>query len=75
MELGDDVLKQIAQELVTVVGENATVNWDKKAQLRALLRSRIRRLLSKYHYPPERQEAAVALVIEQSEVLAAELAA
>ena len=75
MELGDDVLKQIAQELVTVVGENATVNWDKKAQLRALLRSRIRRLLSRYHYPPDRQEAAVALVIEQAEVLAAEVAA
>ena len=75
MELGDDVLKQIAQELVTVVRENATVDWDKKEQVRALLRSRIRRLLSKYHYPPDRQEAAVALVIEQAEVLAAEVAA
>ena len=69
------MLKQIAQRLVTAVRENATVDWDKKEQVRALLRSRIRRLLSKYHYPPERQEAAVALVIEQSEVLAAELAA
>jgi type I restriction enzyme R subunit len=75
MELGDDVLKQIAQELVTVVRENATVDWDKKEQVRAPLRSRIRRLLSRYHYPPDRQEAAVALVIEQAEVLAAEVAA
>jgi type I restriction enzyme R subunit len=75
MELGDDVLKQIAQELVTVVRENATVDWDKKEQVRALLRSRIRRHLSRYHYPPDRQEAAVALVIEQAEVLAAEVAA
>jgi type I restriction enzyme R subunit len=39
MELGDDVLKQIAQELVTVVRANATVEWDKKEQVHALLRS------------------------------------
>jgi type I restriction enzyme R subunit len=69
------VLKQIAQRLVTAVRENATVDWDKKEQVRALLRSRIRRLLSKYHYPPDRQKAAVALVIELAEVLAAEVAA
>jgi hypothetical protein len=31
-------------------------------------------LLTKYHYPPDRQEAAVQLVIEQAEVLAAEAA-
>jgi type I restriction enzyme R subunit len=69
------VLKRIAQELVTVVRENATVDWDKKEQVRALLRSRIRRLLTKYHYPPDRQEAAVRLVIEQAEVLASGIAA
>ena len=75
MELGDDVLKQIAQELVTVVRENATVDWDKKEQVRALLRSRIRRLLTKYHYPPDKQDAAVILVMQQAEVLASDIAA
>jgi type I restriction enzyme R subunit len=74
MELGDDVLKRIAQELVTVVRKNATVDWDKKEQVRALLRSKIRRLLTKYHYPPDKQEAAVQLVLEQAEVLAREVA-
>ncbi len=73
MELGDDVLKQIAQELVTVVRANATVDWDKKEQVRALLRSKVRRLLTKYHYPPDKQETAVRLVIEQAEVLAREV--
>ena len=75
MELGDDVLKRIAQELVTVVRKNATVDWDKKEQVRALLRSKIRRLLTKYRYPPDKQEAAVQLVLEQAEVLAGEVAA
>lgn len=74
MELGDEVLKKIAQELVEVVRKSATVDWDKKEQVRALLRSRIRRLLTKYRYPPDKQEAAVQLVIEQAEVLAREAA-
>ena len=75
MELGDDVLKKIAQELVEVVRSNATVDWDKKEQVRALLRSRIRRLLTKYHYPPDKQDAAVILVMQQAEVLASDIAA
>jgi hypothetical protein len=52
MELGDDVLKRIAQELADLVRANATVDWDKKEQVRASLRRHIRRLLTKYHYPP-----------------------
>jgi type I restriction enzyme R subunit len=70
MELGDDVLKRIAQELVDVVRANATVDWDKKEQVRASLRRHIRRLLTKYHYPPDKQEAAVQLVMQQAELLA-----
>ena len=73
--LGDDVLKQIAQELVDLVRANTSVDWDKKEQVRALLRSKIRRLLTKYHYPPDRQESAVLLVMEQAERLAAEVTA
>jgi type I restriction enzyme R subunit len=71
MELGDDVLKRIAQELVVVVRANATVDWDKKEQVRASLRRHIRRLLTKYRYPPDKQEAAVRLVMQQAELLAA----
>ena len=75
LELGDEVLKRIAQELVEVVRANTSVDWDKKEQVRALLRSKVRRLLTKYHYPPDRQESAVILVMEQAERLAEEVAA
>jgi type I restriction enzyme R subunit len=74
MELGDEVLKRIAQGLVDVVRANATVDWDKKEQVRASLRRHIRRLLTKYHYPPDKQEAAVHLVMQQAELLAAAVA-
>ena len=53
----------------------STVDWDKKEQVRANMRRHIRRLLTKYHYPPDKQESAIALVMEQAEVLAREVAA
>ena len=74
LELGDDTLKRIAQELVTVVRRNATVDWDKKEQVRASLRRHVRRLLMKHKYPPDQQEAAVDLVMEQAETFAREVA-
>ena len=72
VELGAEVLKQIAHELVAVVRTNATVDWDKKEQVRASLRRHVRRLLVKYHYPPDKQEAAIHLVMQQAERLARE---
>ena len=75
LQLGDDTLKAIAHELVVVVRRNATVDWDKKEQVRASLRRHIRRLLSKYQYPPDKQESAVVLVMRQAELFAAQVAA
>jgi type I restriction enzyme R subunit len=46
------------------------VDWDKKEQVRALLRRSVRRLLTKYHYPPDQQESAIDLVVEQAERVA-----
>ena len=73
MDLGDDVLKGIAQELVDVVRSNATVGGDQKERVRASLCRHIRWLLTKYHYPPDKQEAAVQLVMKQAEMLARDI--
>jgi type I restriction enzyme, R subunit len=75
LELGDETLKAIAHELVAVVRRNATIDWDKKEQVRASLRRHIRRLLARYKYPPDKQESAVLLVMQQAELFAAELTA
>ncbi len=75
LELGDATLKSIAHELVSVVRNNTSVDWDKREQVRALLRSKVRRLLTKYKYPPDKQESAIQLVMQQGELLAAEVAA
>jgi type I restriction enzyme R subunit len=59
--LGDETLKKIAQELVDRVRKSVTV----RAQLRVL----VKRILRKYGYPPDKQEQATELVLEQTEVL------
>jgi type I restriction enzyme, R subunit len=74
-QLGDATLKAIAQELITLVRNNATIDWDKKEQVRASLRRYIRRLLTKYRYPPDKQESAVRLIMQQAELFAEELTA
>ncbi len=68
-ELGDATLKMIAQELVTKVHDSATIDWTIRDSVRAHMRVVIKRLLRKYKYPPDKQEEAVKLVIEQAEAL------
>jgi type I restriction enzyme R subunit len=71
-ELGDDTLKRIAHELTEQVRNSATIDWAVRESVRAKMRVMVRRLLRKYKYPPDQQEAAVELVIEQAEVLTGE---
>lgn len=69
MELGDEKLKHIAQELVVVLRKNTTIDWTLKKSVQAKLRVLVKKLLNKYHYPPDRQESATATVLEQAEIL------
>lgn len=70
LELGDDTLKAIARELLEVVRRDAKTDWNYKEQVRAKLRTTIKRLLRKYKYPPDKTAQATQLVIEQAEVIA-----
>jgi type I restriction enzyme R subunit len=70
LELGDDTLKKIAHELVAAVRASATIDWNLKDSVRAAMRAKVRRLLAKYDYPPDAEELAVELVIEQAELFA-----
>ncbi|WP_344790669.1 type I restriction endonuclease subunit R [Gryllotalpicola daejeonensis] len=70
LELGDDTLKAIARDLVKTVQESATIDWNLKDSVRAALRAKVRRLLAKYDYPPDAEERAVELVLEQAELTA-----
>ncbi len=69
-ELGDDVLKKIAVEVTQKLRSSTSVDWHKRESVRARLRILVRRTLQKWKYPPDRQEAAVDLVLRQAELLA-----
>lgn len=68
--MGTDVLAQIARELVATLQRDVKTDWTIRDDVRAKLRSSIRRLLVKYRYPPDKQPGAVKLVLEQMERLA-----
>ena len=69
--MGDQQLKVIAHELLNSLKENVTVDWTHKASARARMRVLIKKILRKYGYPPDLQDAAVQTVLQQAEVLAA----
>jgi type I restriction enzyme R subunit len=60
----------ITRELTEMLRRNRTVDWQKKEQARAEMRSMVKRLLKKYKYPPEGQEEALNTVIAQCEMWA-----
>jgi len=64
----DETLVQIAKELVAVVNDNMTIDWDRKRDTQARMRIEIRKLLIKYDYPPNKSQKAVDTVIKQAEL-------
>lgn len=64
----DETLVQIAKELVVIINQNLTLDAFKREDARARIRVEIRKLLIKYHYPPEKNEDAVKKVIRQAEL-------
>ena len=64
----DEILVQIAKELVDTVNNNMTIDWDIRKDARAKMRIEIKKLLIKYNYPPNKSEKAVQTVIRQAEL-------
>ncbi|MCZ2402013.1 type I restriction endonuclease subunit R [Paenarthrobacter sp. Z7-10] len=67
---GEGVLADIARELVSVMRRDVRTDWTVRDDVRAKLRSSIKRLLVKFGYPPDKQPAAIKLVMEQMESMA-----
>ena len=63
----NETLIQIAHELTESIRNSMTVDWTIKESVRAQMRRTIKRLLKKYKYPPENQEQALEIVMEQAE--------
>ena len=69
--MGDEKLRVIAHELLMSLRDNVTVDWAHRQAARARLRVLVKRILRKYGYPPDLQDAAVQTVLAQAEALSA----
>ena len=67
--LGEPSLRAIAQELVKTVRANVSIDWTLRENVRAHLRVLVKRILRKHGYPPDKQERATQLVLEQAAAL------
>ncbi|MCT2006810.1 type I restriction endonuclease subunit R [Micrococcus lylae] len=72
--MGDDKLAQIARELVDTMRRDVRTDWTVREDVKAKLRSSIRRLLRKYGYPPDQQREAIVEVMRQMEAIAPRMA-
>ncbi|WP_374495116.1 type I restriction endonuclease subunit R [Zoogloea sp.] len=68
-ELSDETLKKIAHELTENLRNNLSVDWSERESVRARLRLMVKRILRKYKYPPDQQDGAVELVLQQAKAL------
>ncbi|MCA9527394.1 MAG: DUF3387 domain-containing protein, partial [Myxococcales bacterium] len=67
--MGDDVLSAIAQDLVKAIQASVTIDWTQKEAVRADMRRKVKRLLRKHGYPPDKREEAVITVLQQAEAV------
>ncbi len=73
--MGEPALRVIAHELVASIRGSVSVDWVHREAARARIRVLVKRILRKYGYPPDLQDAAVQTVLQQAEALSASWAA
>ena len=71
--LGDETLKIIAREIADKIKANATIDWTIRESARAKLMVLVKRTLTKYGYPPDKQQKAIDTVLKQAELIADEM--
>ncbi len=71
--LEDHKMKELIHVIVDTIRKNATVDWEKREDVRAKLRLTVKKILMKYGYPPDLARIEADRVLEQSELLASEL--
>ena len=71
--MDDEILKEMARELLKLIRVNTTIDWTKKENVQAKLRVAIKRLLKKYKYPPDLEEKAIAVVMKQAKLSCEEI--
>lgn len=67
------MLGYLSGELVETVRNNASIDWTVRENVRAKLRVMVRRVLRKHGYPPDKQGQATATMLQQAELICADI--
>ncbi|MFC1706971.1 type I restriction enzyme endonuclease domain-containing protein, partial [Planctomycetota bacterium] len=65
--MGDALLAAIAHDLVDAIRRSVRLDWTQKKSVRADMRRKIKRLLRKHGYPPDKRQEALEAVFLQAE--------
>jgi len=68
--LGNETLRKIALELTQMIRKSVTIDWTQRDSVQAELRLKVKKILRKYDYPPDKQEKATQTVLEQAGLIA-----
>ena len=73
--MGDEQLRMIATALVAQVRKSVTIDWTLREGAQAKIRVMVKRILNRFGYPPDLQDAADQVVLAQAKLLCADWAA
>ncbi len=68
--LGDDALRKIALELTEMIRKSVTIDWTQRESVQAEIRLKVKKILRKYGYPPDKEKKATETVLQQAELIA-----
>ncbi len=71
--LGDEVLRKITFELTEMIRKSVTIDWTQRESVQAELRLKVKKILRKYGYPPDKEKKATETVLKQAELVAGNL--
>ncbi len=68
--LGNEVLRKIALELTEMIKNSITIDWTQRESVQATIRLKVKKILRKYGYPPDKEKKATETVLQQAELIA-----
>src|SRR3989338_3293746 len=68
--LGNETLRKIALELTDMIRNSVTIDWTLRESVQATIRSKVKKILRKYGYPPDKEKRATETVLKQAETIA-----
>jgi type I restriction enzyme R subunit len=68
--LGDETIRKIALELTQMIRNSVTIDWTQRESVQAEIRLKVKKILRKYGYPPDREKTATETVLKQAGLIA-----